>query len=116
MVSNKVLIIFKIRVMRLLYLLIACLFLLAADQKKHPPRKIIDVHFHAHLSTDYGKIPPPNPMTGKIPKWKNDKDVVDQMLATLKANNVVKAIACGNLTTVKEFQLADAERIIPALD
>jgi hypothetical protein len=102
--------------MRLLYTISACLFLLAANQKKNPPRKIIDVHFHAHLSTDYGKIPPPNPVTGKIPKWKNDKDVIDQMLATLKANNVVKAIACGSFATIKEFQLADAERIIPAID
>ena len=102
--------------MRLLYTIIACLFLLAANQKENPPRKIIDVHFHAHLSTDYGKTPPPNPVTGKIPKWKNDKDVIDQMLATLKANNVVKVIACGSLATIKEFQLADAERIIPALD
>lgn len=102
--------------MRFLYTIISCLFLLAANQKENPPRKIIDVHFHAHLSTDYGKIPPPNPVTGKIPKWKNDKDVIDQMLTTLKANNVVKAIACGSLATIKEFQLADAERIIPALD
>ena len=102
--------------MRLLYTIIACVFLSAANQKKNPPRKIIDVHFHAHLSTDYGKIPPPNPVTGKIPKWKNDKDVIDQMLATLKANNVVKAIACGSFETIKEFQLADAERIIPAID
>src|SRR4030095_6089805 len=102
--------------MRLRYTIIACLFLLAANQKENPPRKIIDVHFHAHLSTDYGKMPPPNPVTGKIPKWKNDKDVIDQMLATLKTNNVVKVIACGSLPTIKEFQLADAERIIPAID
>ncbi|HWN88983.1 MAG TPA: hypothetical protein VNM35_07965, partial [Chitinophagaceae bacterium] len=102
--------------MRLLYTIIACIFLSAANQKNNPPRKIIDVHFHAHSSTDYGKIPPPNPVTGKIPKWKNDKDVIDQMLATLKVNNVVKAIACGSFATIKEFQSADVERIIPALD
>jgi hypothetical protein len=102
--------------MRLLYTMIVSVFLLAANPKKKPQRKIIDVHFHAHLSTDYGKTPPPNPITGKIPKWKNDKDVIDQMLATLKANNVVKVIACGSLATIKEFQLADPERIIPAID
>jgi len=102
--------------MRLLYTIIACLFLLAANQEKHPPRKIIDVHFHAHLSTDYGTPPPPNPVTGKVPKWKDDKDVIDQMLATLKANNVIKVIACGSFATIKEFQLADTGRFIPALD
>jgi len=101
--------------MRLLYLLIACLFLLSANQKKHPPRNIIDVHFHAHRATDYGKTPRPNPVTGKTPQWKDDNDVINQMLATLKANNVVKVIAAGRLATIKNFQLADAERFIPAL-
>jgi hypothetical protein len=101
--------------MRILSTIIACLLLLSANLKKIPERKIIDVHFHAHLSTDYGKTPPPNRITGKIPNWKNDKDVIDQMLATLKANNVVKVIACGSLATIKEFQLADTGRFIPGL-
>ena len=101
--------------MRLLYAMIVCVFLLAANQKEDPPRKIIDVHFHAHHANHYGTPPPRNPVTGKIPEWKNDKDVIDQMLATLKANNVVKVIACGNFATIKEFQLADTGRFIPAL-
>jgi hypothetical protein len=90
--------------------------LLAADQKKIPARKIIDVHFHARQAIDYGQPPPPNPKTGKIPTWKNDKEVLDIMLATLKNNNVVKAIASGSLMTIRNFQMADPERIIPALD
>ena len=81
--------------MRILSIIIACLLLLSANQKKIQQRKIIDVHFHAHQSRDYGKTPPPNPVTGKIPKWKNDKEVIDIMLATLKKNNVIKAIASG---------------------
>ena len=101
--------------MRLLYTIIICVFLLTASQKEDPPRKIIDVHFHAHVSTHYGKTPPRNPVTGKMPVWKNDKDVIDQMLTTLKANNVVKVIACGSFATIKEFQLADSGRFIPAL-
>ena len=52
--------------MRLLCIIIGCLFLLAADQKKIPARKIIDVHFHARQAIDYGQPPPPNPKTGKI--------------------------------------------------
>jgi len=102
--------------MRILCTIIACLLLLSADQKKITERKIIDVHFHAHTSTDYGKSPPANPLTGKNPVWKNDKDVIDQMLATLKANNVVKVIAAGSLATIKGFQLADPGRFIPALN
>jgi len=102
--------------MRVLCTIIGCVFLLAADQKKVPLRKIIDVHFHARQFNDYGETPPPNPVTGKIPKWKNDKEVIDLMLATLKNNNVVKVIASGTLTTVRNFQMADSGRIIPALD
>ena len=44
------------------------------------------------------------------------KEVIDVMLATLKSNNVVKAIASGSLITVRNFQIADSGRIIPALD
>ena len=99
-----------------LYTILGCVFLLAADQNQVPPRKIIDVHFHAHLSTDYGGTPAPNPVTGKAPKWKNDKDVIGIMLATLKENNVVKAVACGSLTTLKSFKIADPDLIIPSLN
>ena len=105
--------------MQILSIIIGCLILLSANQKKIPQRKIIDVHFHAQLASDYGEPPPPNPRTGKIPKWKNDKErVIDMMLATLKNNNVVKAIAIatGSLLTVRNFQMADSGRFIPALD
>ena len=102
--------------MWLLYTILGCLFLLAANQNKTLPRKIIDVHFHAWLYSDHGETPSPNPKTGKIPKYKNDKEVMNTMLTTLKENNVVKVIASGSLTTVRNFQMADSERIIPALN
>ncbi|HEV8287087.1 MAG TPA: amidohydrolase family protein [Chitinophagaceae bacterium] len=102
--------------MRLLYTIIGCVFLLAANQKKNSPRKIIDVHFHARLLTDYPNPPPPNPVTGKIPEWKNDKEMMGIMLAALKDNNVVRVIASGNLTTVANFQMADPDRVIPGFD
>ena len=88
----------------------------AADKKQTPPRKIIDVHFHARLYTDYPNPPPPNPKTGKIPAWKNDKEVIDIMLATLRANNVVKVIVSGSIATVNNFQMADPARFIPGFD
>jgi len=102
--------------MRILCLIISCSFFLAANKMQAPPRKIIDVHFHARLYNDYGETPSPNPRTGIVPKYKNDKEVIDIMLRTLKENNVVKAIASGNLTTVGSFQTADPERIIPGFD
>ncbi|HEY5774207.1 MAG TPA: amidohydrolase family protein [Chitinophagaceae bacterium] len=102
--------------MRILCLIISWIFFLAADKKQAPPRKIIDVHFHARLLTDYPNPPPPNPTTGKIPEWKNDKEMMDIMLATLKDNNVIKVIASGNVTTVGYYQMADPERVIPGFD
>jgi len=102
--------------MRSLCIIIGCTFLLAADKKQAPPRKIIDVHFHARLLTDYPDPLPPNPATGKIPAYKNDKEMMDMMLATLRDNNVVKVIASDNLTTVSNYQMADPERVIPGFD
>jgi len=102
--------------MRIPCLIIGWIFLLPADKKQATPRKIIDVHFHARLTTDYPNPPPPNPTTGKIPKWKNDKEMMDLMLATLKENHVVKVIASGNLRTVGYYQEADPERVIPGFD
>jgi predicted TIM-barrel fold metal-dependent hydrolase len=102
--------------MRIVNLIIGCAFFLAPDTKQTTVRKIIDVHFHARLLTDYPNPPPPNPRTGKIPEWKNDKEMMDIMLAALKENNVVKVIASGNLTTVANYQMADPERVIPGFD
>lgn len=102
--------------MRLLYTIATCLFLLAATSKTGPPpRKIIDVHFHAHLSTDFEKVMP-NPVTGNPPKWKTDEEFVSVMLGALKDNNVVKVIASGSLARLKDFQTMNPERVIPALN
>lgn len=101
--------------MRILFTIIGCLFLLSANQDKTVHRKIIDVHFHAHKFSDFANPPSPNPITGKIPKWKNDKDVIEMMLAKLKENNVVKVITTGSLATIQDFQMADPERFIPSL-
>jgi len=100
--------------MRLLYIIIGCVFLLAADQKKYAPRKIIDVHFHAFQYRNAGDKPPPNPVTGKVPNRTNPKMIVETMLATLRQNNVTKVIASGNLTSVSDYHLSDPERIIPS--
>ena len=102
--------------MRILYLIIGWIFFVAPDKKQVAPRKIIDVHFHARLLTDYPNPPPPNPTTGKIPEWKNDKEMMDIMLAALKDNNVIKVIASGNVMTVGYYQMADPERVIPGFD
>ena len=102
--------------MRILCIIIVCTLFLAADRELFAQRKIIDVHFHARLFTDYSNPPPPNPVTGKIPEWKNDKEMMDIMLAAVKTNNIVKVIVSGNITTVGNYQKADPERVIPGFD
>jgi len=102
--------------MRLIYIIAASLLLFGATSNTGSQRrKIIDVHFHAHLSTDFQDVIP-NPITGNLPKWKAGKGFVSVMLATLRDNNVVKVIASGSLEALKDFQIMDPERIIPALD
>jgi hypothetical protein len=101
--------------MRFLYAFIGCAFLVSANAKTQQARKIIDVHFHATLSNDFGKTSPLNPVTGKKPAYKTDQEVVDIMMATLKKNNVVKVIVSGNLNTVPAYQKADSTRVIPSL-
>ena len=102
--------------MRILCIIIVCTLFLAADREQVAQRKIIDVHFHARLFTDYSNPPPPNPVTGKIPEWKNDKEMMDIMLTAVKTNNIVKVIVSGNITTVGNYQKADPERVIPGFD
>lgn len=108
--------IFQTLFMRILCIIIGGAIFLAADKSQAPPRKIIDVHFHARLVKDYPNPPPPNPRTGRMPGWKTDKELIDIMLATLKDNKVVKVIASGSVTTVAKYQMADSERVIPGFD
>lgn len=79
-------------------------------------RKIIDVHFHARYFDDYGKFPPPNPVTGKIPEFKSNDDLLNQTLAILKKNNIVKVICAGNLSRNNDYKIADSAMIISALE
>ena len=102
--------------MRNFFVFIVCALLLAADKKQAPQRKIIDVHFHARVRSDYPNPPPPNPRTGKVPQWTSDKEMMDIMLATLKKNNVVRVIISGNVSTVRSYQMADPGRVIPGFD
>jgi predicted TIM-barrel fold metal-dependent hydrolase len=108
--------IFQNLFMRILCIIIGGTFFLTANERQASPRKIIDVHFHARLLTDYPNPPPPNPRTGKIPEWKSDEEMIDIMLATLRDNKVTKVIASGSITTVAKYQRVDSERIIPGFD
>jgi uncharacterized protein len=79
-------------------------------------RQIIDVHFHARYFNEYGTPPPANHITGKVPAYKSNDDVIQIMIRTLKANGIVKAVASGKLDRVAEFEMADSQLFIPALD
>lgn len=79
-------------------------------------RPIIEVHLHARSFNNYGDPPAPNPITGKRPEWKNNKEVVAMTLDTLKKYRVVRAITSGSLALVTDYQKADPGRIIPSLD
>lgn len=79
-------------------------------------RKIIDVHLHARHFNDYGDPPAPNPVTGVVPNWKNDKEVVEKTLSSLRKWNIQFAVVSGGLDLVSQFETADPARFIPSLE
>jgi uncharacterized protein len=101
--------------MKPLLLFTCSLFFLSAKTFAQQ-RKIIDVHFHARGAQRYGPAPPPNHMTGRVPTYKTDAEVVEQMYKRLKENGIVTAIASGQLSRVADFVKRDAKLFIPSFD
>lgn len=81
-----------------------------ASARERPP--IIDVHIHAFGWNHMGSPPPPNPVTGKVPASRTDREFMDAVLAELKRYNVVKAIAAGPRQSVLRWLAADSGRFI----
>ena len=83
---------------------------------KHPPAPqrppIIDMHIHASTWDQHGSPPPPNPLTGKVPLARTDKDAMDASLAELRRFNIVKAVAGGRPEHVSRWHAADPQRIM----
>jgi predicted TIM-barrel fold metal-dependent hydrolase len=79
-------------------------------------RKIIDVHFHTRSAGDYGKICPPNPITGKIPDAQTNEAIFNSNMALLKKYNVVKAICSGTLKRNSDYISKDPARFLSSLE
>lgn len=77
---------------------------------KRPP--VIDVHIHATGWDHFGNPPPPNPVIGKVPTARSDKEFMDATLAELRRYNIVKAVAGGPREQVLHWLAADSARII----
>jgi predicted TIM-barrel fold metal-dependent hydrolase len=96
----------------------ALLLLVAADhaspQQPPTPQRppIIDMHIHAFSWDHQGNPPPPNPVTGKVPAARTDKEAMEASLAELRRYNVVRAVAGGRSEHVSRWHAADPERII----
>jgi hypothetical protein len=73
---------------------------------------IIDMHIHAFSWDHQGNPPPPNPLTGKVPPARTDKEAMEASLAELRRYNVVRAVAGGRPDHVSRWRAADPERII----
>ena len=101
------------RIALLFFIAFLPLPVLSQDSSK---RKIIDVHLHARPFDQYGNPPVPNFITGVQPKWKNDAEVVQMTIDTLKKYGIVKAIISGSSSRVADFRNADPGRFIPSLD
>jgi uncharacterized protein len=86
----------------------------AFSQQPSAPQRppIIDMHVHATGLDHSGNPPPPNPLTGKVPTARTDKEFMDATLAELKRYNIVKAVAGGPREHVLRWHAADPARII----
>ena len=102
--------------MRLLFLFVITIISQLVYAQNKAERKIIDVHLHARAFDYYGNPPSPNPVTGLQPKWKNDQEVVQMTIDTLKKYGIEKAILSGILPRIADFQKVDSARIVPSLE
>ena len=73
---------------------------------------IIDMHIHATGWDHFGNPPPPNPLTGKVPTARTDKEFMDATLAELKRYNIVKVVAGGPREHVLRWHDTDPGLII----
>jgi hypothetical protein len=96
-------------------ILFVALLLSAATTVCGQNRKVIDVHFHALRWNSFGTPPPPNDVTGVVPKAKSDSAEQVAMLAALKQNNVVKVVLSGVPALVTGYESAFSNNIIMGL-
>jgi uncharacterized protein len=82
------------------------------SQQPSAPPPIIDMHIHATGWDHFGNPPPPNPLSGKVPAARTDKEFMEATLAELKRYNIVKAVAGGPRQHVSRWLAADPGRII----
>lgn len=76
---------------------------------------IIDMHLHAFEWDRYGAEPPPNPASGAVPAARTNEAAARASLAALERHGVVKAVASGPTSLVKQWSEMGGERIVPAL-
>lgn len=89
-----------------------------AAQRTTPPARgpIIDVHFHAGPGSDSAwRAPPPNPVTGAVPPWRNQAEFVAAAFDTLAHYGIVRAVVDGLLDEVARWHRLDPVRIVPAV-
>jgi len=88
------------------------IFFASCNNQIPTDRKIIDVHFHAFTFDEYGFPPPPNEITGAIPKAKNNEEVIENTVAELDKLNIKFAVASGSIQMIMNYQSIDSNRFI----
>jgi predicted TIM-barrel fold metal-dependent hydrolase len=97
------------------YYIVLLLFFIG-KQTLSQDRKIIDVHFHTRSAGDYGRTPPANPISGKIPNAGTNESILSSNLLLLKKYNVVRAICSGTLKRNSEYIQTDSSRFLSSLE
>jgi len=76
---------------------------------------VIDMHLHAFGWDRYGSEPPPNPVTGAVPKARGDEAAARAAFAELERAGAVKAVASGPLEKVRLWQGLAPELVVPGI-
>lgn len=102
------------RVLRAIFIALTLLSLSAGIMlhAQPSPRRIIDVHLHAHRADRFGKAGLPNPVTGKPSAATTDRALIDEALRQMQAHGIVLGVASSELDSVERWRLAGKGRII----
>ncbi|HSD16603.1 MAG TPA: amidohydrolase family protein [Thermomonas sp.] len=96
--------------MRAITLLLSALLAGPAIAQNREP--IIDMHLHAFGFDEFGNPPPPNEVTGQVPRARTDDAAMSATLDAMRKHNVVMALASGPLPDVQRWVAANPERLI----
>jgi len=77
---------------------------------------VIDMHMHVYQWNKYGDPPPPNLITGNVPKARSNAEAIGAYVEEMDRYNIVMAVGSGELEMVKEMLSFASGRFIGGIE